>query len=163
MPPGAGRPPVAPRDLLTHRALGDLELAREEGRDLPDELLEHLEGLGRSVLAPRRGDLAVQRVRREYRPVGVGPPDLGDEVFDLRLPGPKRVGQEPHRQNRVRVDVVDADDGLLVDRQAEADRLADLLAGCPRDQPEASGMVVEGESAADRVDGRALNVAVQGD
>ncbi len=161
LPAGLGGPgePIA---LALGARRGRLPGAVRVGGDLGEVVLEHLDRL--RVLRPvGRPEFAVQGVQGEDRPVGVGQADALHELLDPRLVHPLGVGEEPHGQHGVGVDIVDNDGGLLVHHEAELQRRRHLLAGRQRDEAGAAGVMIERELAVGRVDLRALHGPVERD
>lgn len=162
LPARARRPAEAPR-LLDPLLVRQLEDAVHVLGDDGEEALEHRDRLRLRVLSPRRRDEPLQGVPSEDRAVRIGLADLRHDLLHALLPDPRRVLEEPHRQDGVAVDVVDVDDRLVVDREAEDDRLADLLAGRLGHETQAPGVVIEREATHRRVELRPLHEAVEGD
>lgn len=160
LPARLRRPGVALGGALGSRGRG-LPLAVGVLGDLREEGLQHADGL-RLLAAVRRGQLAVDRVGREDGAVGVGQTDLLHELLHPLLVHPLGVGEEPHREHRVRVEVVDEDLGLAVDHEAEVEGGRHLLARGQGDEARAPRVVVERELAVGGVDLRALHRTVEG-
>ncbi len=133
-----------------------------EGGDLREEPLEHIQGLG--ILGPPgRSQLPVDGMRHEDRTVSVREPHALDQLGHLGLVDALGVQEQPHGQRRVRVDIIDHDLRLLVDDEPQTDSRRDLLTGRERHQPDASGVVVEGEPPGGGVHGGTLAGPVQRD
>ena len=161
LPPQLGRPRVALGRALRPGRRG-LPLAVGVLGDLHEEGLQHGHGL-RFLAAVRRPDLAVQRVGGEDGAVGVGQADLLHDLLHPLLVDAIRVGEQPDRQRRVRVQVVHEDLGLVVHHEAEAQRRRHLLARGQGDEAGAPRVVIERELAAHGVDLRTLHGSVERD
>ena len=159
LPAGLRRPRVALRRALQTRGRG-LPLAVGVLGHLHEEGFQHSHGLW--LLAPvSRGQLAVDVVRGEDRAVRVGEANALDELLHLLLVHALRVGEQPDREARVRVQVVDVDLGVLVHHEPEADRRRHLLARGQGDEAGARRMVIKRELAVHGVDLRALDGSVE--